>query len=212
MFAAAADKTFDSTPRAPPARAVRAARPSYTVCDRVRSLRILSRVSTGFVTEGLRRGRVLWVRLEGPHDVIPKHDVLTVVCVGNGMVRIVRADSEDRHGGEGQVQRRDVEPRVIERSECAADNKEQHARYSMHGHNEARRQVDGEDMVVFTKDELDGVHVDRVSVAPRGHNLPVVMLVYEAVHRAVVECPVKRRVEEVVHDEKNRQRDARVRK
>ena len=82
----------------------------------------------------------------------------------------------------------------------------------MHGHNEARRQVDGEDMVVFTKDELDGVHVDRVSVAPRGHNLPVVMLVYVAVHGAVVECPVKRRVKEVVHDEKNRQRDARVRK
>ena len=65
-------------------------------------------------------------------------------------------------------------------------------------------------MVVLTHYELERVYVDGVGVAARGHHLPVVVLVHECVDGAVVERAVEGRVEGVVHEEEERQRQQRV--
>ena len=66
------------------------------------------------------------------------------------------------------------------------------------------------DVVVLSEDKLERMHVDRVGVAAGGHDLTVVVLVDVGVNRAVVEQTVEGRVEEVVDDEEERQRGARV--
>ena len=61
------------------------------------------------LAEALDRAGVLWVQPEGAHHPVPEHDVLPVVGVGDGVVRVVRSHPEDRHLGARQVQRGYVE-------------------------------------------------------------------------------------------------------
>ena len=136
------------------------------------------------------------------HDVIPQLDVLPIICVWYGMMRVVCAYREDGYGCEGDVQRRNIEPRVVEGGGAATHNEEEDARDGVDGNQEPRREVDGEDVVVLAQYELERMYVDGIGIATCGHNLPVMMLVHVRVHRAVMERAVEGRVEEIVHDEK----------
>ena len=156
------------------------------------------------------RYAVVRVRLERTHDVIPQHDVLPIICVWYGMMRVVCAYREDGYGCEGDVQRRNIEPRVVEGGEAAPHDEEEDARDGVDGNQEPRREVDGEDVVVLAQYELERMYVDGIGIATCGHNLPVMMLVHVRVHGAVMERAVEGRVEEIVHDEKGGQRDASI--
>eukprot|EP00315_Gephyrocapsa_oceanica_P015459 CAMPEP_0185355826 /NCGR_PEP_ID=MMETSP1364-20130426/6284_1 /TAXON_ID=38817 /ORGANISM="Gephyrocapsa oceanica, Strain RCC1303" /LENGTH=370 /DNA_ID=CAMNT_0027955689 /DNA_START=164 /DNA_END=1274 /DNA_ORIENTATION=+ len=148
----------------------------------------------------LDRARVLRVQAVGAHQKVEQHDVLAVVRVWDGVVRVVRPHAEDGDLSERQPQRREVDARVVEGGESAAEDEEEDAGEGVHGHG-ARDEVEGEEVVVLTRDELERVDVDGVRVTACWHQLPVVVLVHVRVDRAVVQCAVEDGVKGVIHQE-----------
>lgn len=156
------------------------------------------------------RAWILRVRPERTHYIVPQHDVLPVVRVRDGVVRIVRSNTKDGHVRKRHVQECEVKSRMVKCSQRAAEDEEEDARERMYVHEVVRDQKDGEQVVVLAKEEFEGMHVDRVCVAASGHNLPVVMLVNVGVHKAVMQRSVEWRVESIVDNEAGRHCEASI--
>mmetsp|Transcript_71658 Transcript_71658/g.159369 ORF Transcript_71658/g.159369 Transcript_71658/m.159369 type:complete len:214 (-) Transcript_71658:145-786(-) len=126
------------------------------------------------------------------------------------MVRVVRSYSEYGHVGEGYAEKGAVEARVVEGGEAATGDKEEDARGGVYAQHITRHEEDRKHVHVLTSEKLEGMDVDCICVATRGHNLPVVVLMHVCIQLRVVQCAMEGCVEGVVHDEEQGQRQESV--
>lgn len=104
----------------------------------------------------------------------------------------------------------DVEARVVQGGEEAAEDDEGQGGEGMDGEEEAGDEVNGGQVVVLARHELHGVHVHCVRITSGGGFLPMVMFVDVFVQGPMVEGAVKQGVGKVVDDEEQRKGQAGV--
>ena len=131
----------------------------------------------------------------GSKNAIPQHRILSVVTLRNAVMNIMRLGVKDVDASDAES---DVEPRVVQTGDDAANGQEQQACHHMNSDKEAAAEKQGQEMIVFTQKVLKGVDVDGVYVAATRSQLSMVMLVDVAVNGLDVERPVKDGIEEIV--------------
>ncbi len=139
----------------------------------------------------------LWVRLERAKDVVPEHEILPVVRLGEPMVHIVIPHFIQSTTPPG---RRHVKPRVIQRRQKPSQNDEHQRGVDMDRDHKPGHQPQGKQMIVLSDQKFNGVDVDGIYVTATWSLLTVVVFVDVFINTPMMQAPMKQRVKQIVRD------------
>ena len=138
----------------------------------------------------------------GSKDVVPKHRVLSVVALRDAVVDVVGFGVVERDATEERND--DIVPGVIQSGDDRPDAQKEEGTGDVNLHvQHPTTQKERPEMVVFSQNVFDGMHVDGIFVGTAGCLLGVVVLVNVSVDGFDVQEPMQAGVKEIKYQEEN---------